>query len=369
MKNKNLFILIPAFTVYIIIFRFLYLENGLSTILKICLPIFLGLFIAVLLNPLLIFLQHTGKIKSRNLSILITYILFFGLISLMVTIVTPSIIHSLNLLLTDIPKLFITANKFISNIVERYDILGGSESFNFTLQEYLFNFVQKFTSLLTTLINTAIGHLIYIFAALWDFILSIIISIYILMDKENFENWFYKLCHSIFEKKHADDIVYIGYSLNKNVTTFIFGKMLDSFLIGFIALLGSKYIINSPYPLIDGLIIGVTNMIPYFGAFVGGIPVILVSLLHSPTKGVFMGIFILILQQFDGMILGPKIIGVRLSIKPIMIIVSIIIGGGLFGIAGMFLATPIVALIKTSIDAYINIKLKDKNIHLPHENF
>nr|WP_312576798.1 AI-2E family transporter [Sedimentibacter sp.] len=369
MKNRNFFILIPAFIIYVIIFRFLYLENGLSTIIKICLPIFLGLFIAVLLNPILIFIEHKVKIKSRGLSILITYTIFFGIIVIIIIVIAPSIIGSLSQLLKDIPKLFLTSNRLISNFVENYGILGGTESFYFTLQEYLFNFVQKFTSILTLFINMAISHVIDIFAAIWDLILAIIISVYILMDKENFENWFYKLCHSLFEKKYADDIVYIGYSLNRNVTSFIFGKFLDSLLVGFIAFLGSKYIINSRYPIIDGIIIGITNIIPYFGSFIGGIPVTVITLLYNPTKGFLMAIFILVLQQFDGMVLGPKIIGVRLSIKPIIIIISIIIGGGLFGVIGMFLATPVVALIKTSIDAYMEIKLKNKNIQLPHKNF
>lgn len=369
MKNRNFFMLIPAFIIYVLLFRFLYLKNGLSTIIKICIPILLGLFIAVLLNPVLIFIEHRVKIKNRSLSILITYTIFFGLIAIIITVIAPDIIHSLSQLLKDVPKLFFSANQFISNFVENYDILGGRESFYFTLQEYLFNFVQKFTSLLTTFVNMAIGHVIDIFSAVWDFILAVIISVYILIDKENFENWFYKLCHSLFEKRYANDILYIGYSLNRNVTSFIFGKILDSLLIGFMAFLGSKYIINSRYPLIDGIIIGITNIIPYFGAFMGGIPVTVITLLYNPTKGFLMGIFILVLQQFDGMVLGPKIIGVRLSIKPIIIIISIIIGGGLFGILGMFLATPVVALIKTSTDAYMEIKLKDKNIHLPHENF
>jgi predicted PurR-regulated permease PerM len=360
--------LLPIFIIYVIIFRFLYLENGLSSLISICLPIFLGFFIAVLLNPILIFIENKAKIKSRSLSILITYVIFLGVISIMITVVAPSIIHSVSQFLTDIPKLLSSSNQLISNFVENYSILGGKESFYFTLQEYMFNSVQRFTTLLTALINKAIGHVMYIFAALWNFVISVIISIYILTDKENFENWFYKLCHSLFKKKYANDIIYISYSLNRNVTNFIFGKFLDSLLVGFIAFLGSKYLINSRYPSIDGIIIGITNIIPYFGAFIGGILVTIITLLYNPPKAFLMGIFILVLQQFDGMILSPKIIGVRLSIKPIIIIISIIIGGGLFGIIGMFLATPIAALIKTSIDTYMEIKLKNKNIHLPHKN-
>jgi len=367
MKSKTCFMLIPAFIVYIVIFRFLYLENGILTIMKVCLPIFLGLFIAVFLNPVLIFFQHTMKIHNRSLSILATYTLFFGIISLIITVVTPSTIHSLTELLKDVPKLFSSANNFILEFIEKYAI-DRTELFYFKLQEYLFNYAQKFTIFLTSLINAAIGHVINIFAAIWNFILAVIISVYILMDKENFENWFYKLCHSLFEKKYADEIVYIGYSLNKNVTCFIFGKLLDSLIVGIITFICSRYIIGAPYPLIDGIIIGITNIVPYFGPFMGGIPVTIITFLNNPTKGFLMGIFILILQQFDGLILSPKIIGVQLSIKPIMIIISIIIGGGLFGFVGMFLATPIIALIITSIDAYMKIKLKDKNIKLPHEN-
>ena len=368
MKSKSFFMLIPAFIVYIIIFRFLYLENGLSTIIKICLPILLGLFIAVLLNPVLIFLEHSINIHNRIIAILATYTLFFGIISLMFIVVTPSTIHSLTQLLKDIPILFNSLNNFILDFIDKYGMLGRTESFYFLLQENLFNYAQKFTSILTSFLNAAIGHIINIFSAIWNFILAVIISVYILMDKENFENWFYKLCHSLFEKKLANEIVYIGYSLNKNVTSYIFGKLLDSLIVGIIAFIGSRYIINSPYPLIDGLIIGITNIIPYFGAFIGGIPVTLVTFLYNPSKGFLMGIFIFILQQLDGLIIGPKIIGVQLSIKPIIIIISIIIGGGLFGLVGMFLATPFVALFITSIDAYMKIKLKDKNIKLPHEN-
>lgn len=368
MKSKNFFMLIPAFIVYIIIFRFLYLENGMSIIIKICLPILLGLFIAVLLNPVLIFLEHSFNIYNRSIAILATYTFFLGIISLIITVVTPSTIHSLTRLVKDIPVLFNSLNNFILEFIDKYGMLGNTESFYISLQEYLFNYAQKITSLLTIFINAAIGHVLNIISAIWNFILAVIISVYILMDKENFENWFYKLCHSLFEKKIANEIIYIGYSLNKNLTIFILAKLLDSLIVGFIAFIGSKYIIKAPYPLIDGLIIGFTNIIPYFGAFIGGVPVTLITFLYNPSKGFLMGIFIFILQQFDGLIIGPKIIGVQLSIKPIIIIISIIIGGGLFGLVGMFLATPIVALFITSIDAYMKIKLKDKIIKLPHEN-
>ena len=368
MKRINLLMLMPVFIVYIVIFRFLYLENGLLTVLTVCIPIFLGLFLAVLLNPILIFIQHVIKIHNRCLAILMTYAIFFGIISLIITVVAPGIIHSIKQLLRDIPKLFSEANNLLLDFNKKYGILE-TETFYYVLQDYLLSYAQKITFLLTNFLNVAIVHIINAFGAIWNSILAIIISVYILMDKENFENWFYKLCFSMFEKKFAKEIVNIAYSLNKNVTNFISGKLLDSFIVGIIAYLGSKYIISSPFPIIDGLMIGITNVIPYFGAFIGGIPVTLLALLYNPYKGFLMGVFIIILQQIDSLILVPKIIGVQLSIKPIIIIISIIIGGGLFGTLGMFLATPVAALINTSIDVYMKHKLKDKNIVLPHKEY
>lgn len=365
MKKTSLLTLLPFFIIYVVIFRFIYLENGLAAIVKICIPILLGIFLAIILNPILIFLQFKLKISNRYFAILITYAIFFGLISLIITVVTPDIIKSISQLLKDLPKLFSAFNNLIFKLNEKYKMIRNETLYQI-LENYMSVYAQKLSLLLSAFLNAAVGRVITTFEAVFNFILSVIISVYILVDKENFENWFYKLCFSIFEKKHAKEIINVIYSLNINITRFISGKLLDSLIVGIIAYCGSRYIINAPYPILDGVIIGTTNIIPYFGAFLGGIPSTLIVLLYNPYKGFLMGIFIIILQQIDGLFIGPKIIGVQLSIKPIAIIISIIIGGGLFGIAGMLLATPIAALIITSIDTYMKYKLKDNNIVLPH---
>lgn len=367
MKRRSVLKFIPVFILYVIIFRFLYMENGFTSIINVCIPVFLGLFIAVVLNPVLIFFQSKLKVSSRGLAILITYIVFFGIIALAVVVVMPSVIQSIMGFVRDIPKLIAAVNKMLIELSENYHFTSEGEKLYYMLQEYILEYAQKLTSVLTSILNVAIGKVINVFAALWNFILAVIISVYILIDKEEFENWFFRLCQGLFEKKYADEIINIGYGLNTNVTRFISGKLLDSLIIGAIAYGVSEYIIKAPYAVIIGLLIGVTNMIPYFGPFIGGIPVTIITLLFNPAKGAAMGIFILILQQFDGLLLGPKILGIQLSIKPIIIIISIIIGGGLFGPIGMFLATPVAALLKTSIDGYVAIKLKDRDIKLPHQ--
>lgn len=366
MKRRNLLRLIPVFIVYVLIFRFLYLENGISIIMKVCIPVFLGLFIAIILNPLLVFLENKVKIKYRWLSILIIYIIFFGLIAMIILIATPSIIDSIAGFLKDIPKLIESGNNTIKELTEKYNLAVSDQFYNM-LSQFISEGAQRITQLLTPMLNSAIGKVINLASAMWNFILATIISVYILLDKEVFENWFFKLSHSIFERKYADEIVYIGYELNKNVTRFINGKLLDSFIIGIIAYVVCNYIIKSQYSLVIAIIIGITNMIPYFGPFIGGIPVTIITLLYDPIKGLWMGLFILALQQFDGLLLGPKILGIQLSVKPIIIIASVIIGGGLFGPIGMFLGTPVAALLKTLIDGYMKIKFENKGINLPHQ--
>jgi predicted PurR-regulated permease PerM len=107
-------------------------------------------------------------------------------------------------------------------------------------------------------------------------------------------------------------------------------------------------------------------MIPYFGPFIGGVPAVIITLLINPVKGLWMIVFVLLLQQFDGLVLGPKILGIKLDLKPIWIITAIIIGGGLFGVWGMFFATPVAALLKTIMYNYMEFKLDNQELDLPH---
>lgn len=340
---------------YITIFRFIYLEDGLSIIIQVCLPIIVGITIASVLNPILVFIQSKLKVKNRYTSIIITFLFIILIISLIVTIITPNIVRSIKQLIKDIPVLFYKANKYLSDFGDENEILKG----------WLVELTIKFSSLMSSLLNFAIEKVINIFAAVGNTFLAIIISIYILIDKEKIENWMLRLFCTVFGKKISLDVFKIIHILYDNVSSYIAGKLIASIITGLLIFIGSKYIIKNPYPAIDGLIIGITNIIPYFGTFIGGIPIILINILYDSQKGFLMFIYILIVQQIDSLILDPKILSNRLSIKPIIIIISIIIGGGLFGPVGLFLATPVAALIKTTIDTFMKFKLKENDGNFP----
>ena len=270
----------------------------------------------------------------------------------MVKTIAPNIINSITQLSRDIPKLYRKANSLFSFFSDELIV-----------KMYLAEIAQKLSSLLTAIINNALTKVIDIFMAFANTLLSIIISVYILIDKENIENWFKELSGLFIGKKTANDIIRISHILYRNVSSYISGKATASLIIALLIYIGSKYVIKCPYPVIDGMVIGITNMIPYFGTFIGSIPIVLINVLYAPQKGFLLFILILILQQVESLIIDPKILSSQLSIKPLLVIISIIIGGGLFGPLGLFFAVPVAALIKSIVDVYMLKKL-NKNVQI-----
>ena len=313
--KKNSFVNLPLFIFYIAVFRFIYLENGLSLIIQVCFPIFAGILLAAVLNPVLVFFEKTIEINNRYISVIMTYLFVFLMISIVVKTIAPNIINSITQLSRDIPKLYRKANSLFSFFSDELIV-----------KMYLAEIAQKLSSLLTAIINNALTKVIDIFMAFANTLLSIIISVYILIDKENIENWFKELSGLFIGKKTANDIIRISHILYRNVSSYISGKATASLIIALLIYIGSKYVIKCPYPVIDGMVIGITNMIPYFGTFIGSVPIVLINALYAPQKGFLLFILILILQQVESLIIDPKILSSQLSIKPLLVIISIIIG-------------------------------------------
>lgn len=350
--KKNSFVILPVFIFYIAVFRFIYLENGLSLIIQVCFPIFAGILLAAVLNPVLVFIEKTLRIDNRYISVILTYLLVFLMISIVVKTITPNIINSIVELSKDIPKLYRKANSLLSLLSDELIV-----------KIYLAEIVQKLSSILTAIINNTLTKVIDIFMAFANALLSIIISVYILMDKESIENWSKEFFGLFVGKKTANDIIKITHILYRNVSSYISGKATASLFIALLIYIGSKYVIKCPYPVIDGMVIGITNMIPYFGTLIGSVPIVLINVLYAPQKGALLFILILILQQVESLIIDPKILSSQLSIKPLLVIISIIIGGGLFGPLGLFFAVPVAALIKSIVDVYMMKKL-NKDMHI-----
>ena len=184
-----------------------------------------------------------------------------------------------------------------------------------------------------------------------------------LYDEEKFKRTFKKLFYGIFPKKFADWLMYL-YSLNKIAFNgFVFGKIIDSAIIGVMCYVGAL-LLKLPYPVLIAVVVGVTNVIPFFGPFIGAIPCLIILVVIDPWAALKFLVFIFALQQFDGNLLGPKILGGSLGLPTLWIMFAIIVGGALFGVPGMVISVPIFSVLYILVRDWINAILKKKQINI-----
>ena len=198
-----------------------------------------------------------------------------------------------------------------------------------------------------------------------DFIIGIIVSVYLLNDKDRFQAKFKKLIRARFHAEQVSSIYEFGTFVNKTFGGFIIGKIIDSIIIGIICYVAMR-LIRLPYPVLISSIVGVTNVIPFFGPFIGAIPSSIIICVVNPLQALYFIIMVFLLQQFDGNILGPKILGDSTGLDSFWVLFSIIMAGGLFGVPGMILGVPTFALIYYYTGKYVRKRLTAK--HRPFDD-
>ncbi|WP_346873677.1 AI-2E family transporter [Clostridium sp. UBA5988] len=191
--------------------------------------------------------------------------------------------------------------------------------------------------------------------------IATIISIYLLAGKEKFFAQIKKFLYAMLPEKPVKYVIELTRSSHKTFIGFLGGKLLDSLIIGVICFVGMK-IFKMPYPLLVSFIIGITNIVPVFGPFIGAVPSVIIIFITSPIKALWFILFILVLQQFDGNILGPKILGNSTGLTAFWVMFAILLGNGLFGVVGMILGVPTFAVIYSIIVSVINNALKEKGL-------
>ena len=202
----------------------------------------------------------------------------------------------------------------------------------------------------------------------WNLIIGFIISIYVLASKETFAGQSKKIVYAIFHKKNANNIVEAGRFINKTFMGFISGKIIDSAIIGCLCFIGTT-IIGTPHALLVSVIVGVTNIIPFFGPFLGAIPCILLILIIEPIQALYFVLFILFLQQLDGNVIGPKILGDSTGLSGFWVIFAITLFGGLYGVGGMIIGVPFCAIVYAGVRMLVHNRLEKKALNPETENY
>ena len=216
----------------------------------------------------------------------------------------------------------------------------------------------------SSFIMTVSLSVISVLKVLWNFIIGFIISIYVLASKEKFTGQAKKFVYAVFHKDIANIIINDFCFTHKTFIGFISGKVLDSIIIGVLCFIGTS-ILNTPYAALVSVVIGVTNVIPFFGPYLGAIPSIILIFIVDPVHPlncVYFAIFILILQQFDGNFLGPKILGNSTGLTGFWVIFAITLFGGLLGVFGMIVGVPIFAVIYAAIRSLLDAALRKKQL-------
>ncbi len=292
-------------------------------------------------------LNERKKHFTRNFSIILAMLLVVGAAIWIVAYIVPEIVQSVQKIIDFLMNLdYISIRFYVARFASKYNIRITEETYEFifsTVTDVLNSFVD-WLQYLPDMVQSIVGYTINVVKAVLNTVIGIFVAFYILSDKENVLKKCETFAYIFLPAKGVKALKTFIKAINSSFESFFVGKFIDSFIIGVIFFIGAL-ILDLPYPLLLSLVIGVTNMIPYFGPFIGAVPVAILVLFVSPIRCLWVTIFIIVLQQFDGVILGPKILGDSIGVKPLAVIFAIIVGGAVAGPLGMFFGVPIFAVI------------------------
>ena len=333
--------------------------------LTILMPFILGFFFACFINPLvkrvhsLLNRMKPGKgakIK-KAFSVIISYVVVIGVITVLLIYIILQIKASIGELgntIQDGYQYMITHQKELNEKIPFIGLGGGIEY----IKEFAYKKIMSNGSEIIPYVYHVSSSLL---TTSYNVLMGLVISIYIILDMKKLKRSARKVVYALSPKKKEQEVWETMKQCSHIFNGFLIGKMIDSLIIGILCLIAMS-ILKLPYALLLSLIVCITNMIPYFGPIIGAIPGVMIYLFIDIRYAFIFALMILILQQFDGLYLGPKILGDQTGIKPLWVIFGITVGGAYFGVMGMFLGVPVVAVIMYLLQLFLDKKLKKKNI-------
>ena len=364
-------------TFFFIIYRWSELSNVIDKIIKSAEPIIIGLALAYLLMPVKEFIERplcrfliSKKLKEDKAKTISKAVGIAGAIVFLIVIIAILIMSLGPALITSIIGLIDAMPSYVDSFVEWISDSGMADT------EVAIFIGQSINSLTTELENWAkteilplaqeyiaqiTSGMLSVVKTLLNFLIGIVAMTYVMSIQEELVGQSKKIIYAIFPAKKGNVIIETVRKSNKIFGGFVIGKIIDSAIIGVIAYIGCL-LMKTPSALLVAFIIGVTNVIPFFGPFIGAIPSIALVLIQSPIHALYLAIFILILQQVDGNIIGPKILGDTTGLSAFWILTSISIAGGLFGFFGMLLGVPVFAVIYYIIQQILIYRMGEKHL-------
>lgn len=320
-------------------------------------PFIWAFVVAYLLDGPIRYFEEKLKIR-RGLAILVSYFIAVVLLGILLSFVIPQLVQSIGVLVDNASSYLNSLNAFVENLAVRFNL--DEELVEGMMLSYK-DLVQQLTGVVKAFLPQVLNYSIALGSGVVSGLTALIASIYMLAGKKRLVGQMHKIVYAFFPIDRAHRVLNVCSHANHIFTGFINGKLIDSAIIGLICFVCTT-LFKMDFALLISVIVGVTNVIPFFGPFIGAIPSTMILLMVDPVKALWFILFIIVLQQFDGNILGPKILGDSTGLSAIWVLVAIIVGGGLFGFVGMVIGVPTFAVLYSLTSDFLAARLKQKNI-------
>jgi len=346
------------------------LKNILDVVLKVLEPFTIGLAFAFLVNLPMVFIENrlvklNRKRKKplkpsaiRAISLSSAILIILAVAALFVATIAPQLGASIATFMGNIDGYLTDLNQWLDKMAVKFHL---DPEFTENLIPNFDQFVNLVVNFFSNSISDVISTASQVGTTLLNVVVGFIVSVYFLSSKESFFGQWKKLLYAFMKPEKVDRLLKIGFLANRTFTGFVSGKLVDSLIIGILCFVGLAAM-KMPYALLVSVIIGITNVIPFFGPIIGAVPSTLIVLLVDPLKAVLLLVFIVILQQFDGNILGPRILGDSTGLPTFWVMFAILVGSGLFGFVGMLISVPTFAVIYALIREGINSRLVKRGL-------
>lgn len=328
--------------------------KSLGNIFHILSPFLIGAMIALVLYPFIKILYNRffmgvchikSKKAAKMLSILVAYLIAVGAFAVLIGFVVPQIYKSITEIANQAPVWYENILNWFTEFEDKH--ANSSIDYNFInqkIEDALPKLVDYMTGALTNMVPYILNTSMAILSGVLNLIIAIIVSIYMISDNKNIFYHFKRFLYAVLPKKTADNTRIICKNCASIFINYIIGKSFDSIIVMIICFI-IMLILKLPYAVLISVIVGITNMIPYFGPYIGGVIGGVIIVIASPIKLIIFVIMIVCIQQVDGLLIGPRIIGSTTGLKPVWVVFSITVGGALFGVIGMFLGVPVFAVL------------------------
>lgn len=375
-QNRRSIMILISFTIllYLGVSNIGMLPKYFSSLLDFLTPIIIALVVALILNAIMSKLEsrffgspwkkhNRFRVKAaRPLSILMTLVLAFGLVLGVMFIVIPELVKTISSLVNQIPQFFMNIEKLISEwsmeIPELQDLINR---YNLNLTTVGQRIIVWLQSVGSSLLNNTVTFSMNVISAVFNFLLGFILAIYMLAQKEKLGRQGRSLLYSLFKEAKVDRVLEILHLANNTFSSFLTGQMLECVILGLMCLVAMS-IFGFPYALMISVLIMVTAMVPMVGSFVAGFVGFLLILTSNPIQAVWFVVMFLVIQQIEGNLIYPHVVGKSVGLSPIWILISITIGGSLAGVMGMVLSIPVASVLYSLTSDFINKRLITKRI-------